>query len=641
MLKHFSIIFFLLLSINTYAQRSTELVKIDGVKYYVHTVQKGHTLYAISKVYSVNIDDIIAANPGSDEGLNIGQELLIPKKEINKKEAKKNPPQLIDGKLIHTVAAKETLYGIAGKYKISVEELVKQNPQVDQGLNVGMKLIINQVTIEEVDQQDIKPALPDDYIEHEVLEKETLYSISKTYNIGIDSIVSINPTLIDGLKIGMILYIPKTVEEYIQQQQEEGIIYSEKFKDDYNVTLFLPFDLADADTIILEHKLRMKPLSFSQNTLVSIEYYRGFMIAVDSLKSQGLSANIFVKDLGNSVLNADSLIKEKSMKEMDIIFGPFHYSTFEIISNFAHQNQIKIVCPIGHPNRVMLNKPEVFECIPSQTTQIRFIADYFMQNQEEFNTISIFGDDALSKIIADEFKNYTNENNIVVNNLLLNPSFKPAEPKDKDEVNINPQFTLLVNALDSTRLNRIFVASTNDAFILPLFNLMNSIDTSIYKMVVYGLSDLYTSDQINNYYRHKYHLTLSLTNFIDYSDSSTISFIYKYRSLYNTDPSSSGFAMRGFDNGYYFLKHLLDYGLNFEMIMSQESVQKGLQMNLDFTQVGPDSGYENQGMFLMQYNDYNLIKVPYETISEDNSKNEYKNDEPVRPEQDYNSSDEH
>ncbi len=616
MLRNLSIILFLLFSLISNAQKSTELVKINGVKYYVHTVEKGHTLYAISKVYSVDIVDIIAANPGISSGLSIGQELLIPKNEINKKEAKKNPPQLIDGKLIHTVVGKETLYGIAGKYKISVAELVKQNPKVAEGLKVGMELVINQTTIEEVSHEDIKPALPDDYIEHVVEEKETLYSISKTYNIGIDSIVSINPSLIEGLKIGMVLFIPKTEVEYIQQQQDEGLIYSAEYKNTYNIALFLPFDLIETDTIILENKLRMKPMEFSQNTLVSVEFYRGFLMAIDSLKNQGLNANVFVYDLGNDAGMAKKYISDGSLNKMDLLIGPFHFSTFIFMADFAHENKIKIVCPIDHPNRVMLKKPEVIESTPSQTTQIRFIAEYFKTDQESTRTIAVFGDEARSKIISDEFKKYTYENNIKAKHLLLNPSFKPKEPINKDEVVINPQFEYLINALDSNKVNRIFIASANDAFIIPLFNLMNGVDTSIYKIQVYGLNSLFSSDQINNYYRHKFKLTLSLTNFVDYSDPKIISFINEYRKLYNTDPSSSGFAMRGFDNGYYFLTQLLEYGLHFEKVFERSGNENGLQMKFNFKNVEIESGYENQDMYLVRYKDYNMINLQTQIILE-------------------------
>jgi ABC-type branched-subunit amino acid transport system substrate-binding protein len=446
--------------------------------------------------------------------------------------------------------------------------------------------------------------------------------------------VTINPVLVDGLKVGMILYIPKTEEEFIQQQKDEGIIYSGKFKDSYNIALFLPFDLIETDTIILDNKLGKKPMLFSQNTLVSVEYYRGFLMALDSLKGQGLSVNIFVNDLGNDKILAQSYIDKGFLSKMDMIFGPFHLSTFEQISEFTHQNKIKLVCPINHPNRVMLNKSEVFECVPSKITQIRFIADYFANNQDSFHTISIFEDDARSKIISDEFKNYTSENNISANHIMLNPSIKSDASSYKNQNMINSQFENLINALDSIKINRIFIASTNDAFILPLFNLMNGIDTGIYKIQVFGLNDLYNSDQINNYYRHKYKLTLALTNYIDYSDPNTILFIEKYRSLYHTDPSSSGFAMRGFDNGYFFLKQLMNYGLNFEMVLNQSNAKDGIQMKIEFVQVGSDSGFENKGMFLMQYSDYNLINVLDKANLEQSNRIDIDKNEPFKNEQD-------
>ena len=55
-----------------------EVVKIEGQKYYIHSVEAGHTLYAITKKYNISYDNLIKANPGVDETLTIGRKLLIP-----------------------------------------------------------------------------------------------------------------------------------------------------------------------------------------------------------------------------------------------------------------------------------------------------------------------------------------------------------------------------------------------------------------------------------------------------------------------------------------------------------------------------------------------------------------------------------
>ena len=168
---------------------------------------------------------------------------------------------------------------------------------------------------------------------------------------------------------------------------------------------------------------------------------------------------------------------------------------------------------------------------------------------------------------------------------------------------------------------------------------MNGIDTSIFKIQVYGLNSLYSSDQINNYYRHKFKLTLALANFVDYSDPNTISFIRKYRKLYNTDPSASGFAMRGFDNGYYFLNQLLGYGLHFEMVFGQSRNENGLQMKYNFKNVEMESGYENQDMYLVRYDDYNMINLPTDIKLKDSIKNDEELEEPELQEVDSQSPD--
>ncbi len=50
-------------------KKSTQTEVIDGKKYYIHTVEKGQTLYAIAKIYEVDKNDIILENPEAINGL--------------------------------------------------------------------------------------------------------------------------------------------------------------------------------------------------------------------------------------------------------------------------------------------------------------------------------------------------------------------------------------------------------------------------------------------------------------------------------------------------------------------------------------------------------------------------------------------
>ena len=605
--KFFLLLIIVFISLQVSAQRSEEIRKIGRTKYYVHHVQKGHTLYAISKVYSVSIEDIILANPGVENGLSIDQEILIPVKSVDKKEAKSNPPELENGQLIHTVSKGETIYGIAKKYKVSVEELVNNNSQIGDGLKEGMKLLINQQTIPDLEAQLIEPALPDDYIIHEVREKETLYGISKMYTIGIDEIVEINPALSEGLKEGMLLNIPKTKLEAgdIGDNIQIAKLSKPLSKEKYKVGLFLPFMLDVVDTIFTHSEVNNVSPELNAYSLVSVEFYNGFMMAVDSLKNQGLNVELYIYDLAKDEYATNLLINMEELSTLDMFVGPFHYSSFKPLAELAKRKQIKIISPLSQPNKLMLYNENVLECEPSVHTQTRAIADYLKQSSDSNSTVLMLSNfDYKVKPLCDEFESHARR-------IGLQYSSVSVEFAEREFELVIPE-NLRVK-LDSTKVNRIFVISNDEGYISRLFDRMNAIDTSKFALEVYGLSHWLSIDQINSRYKVKYKLLLPIVHYIDYQDETIKDFIRNYKRIHNTVPIKFGFL--GFDVAYYHLNELLQHGTNYEQYFSFASSAEGLQSRYNFKQYQQGSGYENSGLYFVRYENYELVlidKYPFE-----------------------------
>ncbi|HRT54601.1 MAG TPA: LysM peptidoglycan-binding domain-containing protein, partial [Flavobacteriales bacterium] len=130
---------------------------VDGRKHLVHTVKTGQTLYAISRHYAVPVEAITRANPGAAQGLSIGDTLLIPVEAQTRKELK-TAPSLAGDELAHTVAKRETLFGIARKYGISETDLLGRNPAARGGLQVGMVLFIPVTKVAGVPPVQTEPA---------------------------------------------------------------------------------------------------------------------------------------------------------------------------------------------------------------------------------------------------------------------------------------------------------------------------------------------------------------------------------------------------------------------------------------------------------------------------------------------------
>jgi LysM repeat protein len=587
-----------LLSLKGHSQKSEEIRRIDGKKYYVHTVQQGHTLYAISKVYSVSIDEITEANPGVNDGLSIGEEVLIPLKSVDKKEAKANPPEIEDGQLIHTVVKGETLYSISKKYKVSVEELTKNNQQLIAGLQPGMKLLINQQTIPDLEVTSIEPALPENYITHEVLPKETLYGISKMYNVEISEIVEINPSLSDGLKVGMIINLPIVESEITEQNENIAILSKPITKKVYKVALFLPFNLAGMDSTLARNTNAISP-SYNSYSIASVEFYNGFRMALDSLIEKGLSLELSVFDV-SSDWEVQKHLLDPRLKEQDLFIGPFHYSSFQLMADFASKHQIKIVSPINHPNKLLLTNPNLLECEVSDYTQVSEIAYFLNQLDSAGNNLMLSNFDYKNKPLCDEFEKQARR-------IGLPYDAVSVEFSDREFDLILPQN--LAVKLDSTKVNRIVVVSNDGGYISRLFDRMNTIDTSKYAIEVYGLNSWLKINQINTRYKVKYHVTMATSHFINYEDENLIGFIDRYYALHNTNPSANGFAFMGFDIANYHLSQLLYHGTNFEQYFSIEESYEGLQSIFNYYQFQSNSGYENKGLYFVQYNDYELVRV--------------------------------
>ena len=111
--------------------------------------------------------------------------------------------------LQHTVRKGESLYSISKKYKVSVSDLEQLNPTAKKGLSVNSIL---QITV----KKEIE-----NVVHHEVVAKETLFGLSKKYNISIDKLKQFNPSIeSEGLKTGMVLQLSHSKNNFFT----EGIV---------------------------------------------------------------------------------------------------------------------------------------------------------------------------------------------------------------------------------------------------------------------------------------------------------------------------------------------------------------------------------------------------------------------------------
>lgn len=196
-----------------------------------HSVKSGESIYSIAKKYDVTQAEIFDLNPKLKGAvLGLKQEVKIPNKKYKPEEKKakvaKKEAVIVDKiekstsnepYIIHKVEAKETLYSLSKKYNVSMESICDLNPELKTGnLKVGAKLKFvnpNPTPIEDDKNVSDESKKVDEVsnvdIVHKVLPKETLYRISKQFNVSVNDLIKLNPGVENGLPVDYLLLIKK------------------------------------------------------------------------------------------------------------------------------------------------------------------------------------------------------------------------------------------------------------------------------------------------------------------------------------------------------------------------------------------------------------------------------------------------
>ncbi|RTY83325.1 peptidoglycan endopeptidase [Flavobacterium sp. ZB4P23] len=204
------------------------IVLFSQEKIIKHTIVKGETISSIAERYEVKQSAIYKLNPKAKNLLKLNSVLLIPIIGLKKTTTKTNTPLKYATKE-HEVLAKQTPYGIAKEYGISLAELNQSNPELEaKGLQIGQKITIpgTAVTTSKVVVSPSKKATftPEIVLDteatnkqiseiliREVLSKETKYSIAKQYGITIGELDKANPAIgVKPLRVGQKINIPWT-----------------------------------------------------------------------------------------------------------------------------------------------------------------------------------------------------------------------------------------------------------------------------------------------------------------------------------------------------------------------------------------------------------------------------------------------
>ena len=574
--------------------------------YFLHTITKGQSLYSIASMYNVTTADIIKLNPGSSEQIKAGERLKIPQKNAGSGQ-----------QTFHTIQAGETLYKLTQRYGVTAQHICKANPGLSaENFRIGQVIVIPAQTesSEETIINEVKsagavssastPLKPKCRDMHRVERKETIYSISRLYGITEAELIAANPELrTEKLKKGKFLCIPYTSAGNNQKEQEQPVspttiptdneLFDKSKKENPKIAtikaaVMLPFMTDGSGN--RDEQIRM------------VEYYEGFLMAVDSLKEKGVSIDIYTYDTYNNTSSVKSILAKDEMKNMNIIFGPAYPEQVKPVADFAKKNNIRLVIPFTSKGNEVFNNPSIYQINTPQSYLYSEVYEHFTRKFTNANVIFLDAEDG-DKDKADFIKGLKEE--------LKGKHIPFTELKGEA---ITPES--LKGAMNAT-LDNVFIptSGTTIALIKLLPQLIVTLrDNPDYRMQLFGYPEwqTYTNDHLASFYElDTYFYSSFYTNNLF---PEAIRFSSAYRKWYSKDMSNTfpKYGMLGFDTGYFFLKGLSQYGSNLEDKLNKVTVTP-IQTGFKFERVNNWGGFINRKVFFVHFTkNYELIKLDFE-----------------------------
>ena len=641
-MKHFLIFLgIILFSISSYAQNLK-----------THNVKTGETVESIAQLYKISTADIYALNPDAFSGIAIDSELIIPESfldrlnsplaereiesykvhKVRRKETlfsiaqrynitiqdlkthnerlrnkklrsgkkiyipifKENSDPAYNSSLqLYTVLAKEGKWRIAYKFGISVPQLEALNPNMGASLNEGQQLNVPNIIV-----SDKKQIEEDQFGYYIVKASEGFYRLEKKLGLSKELLVSLNPELEkEGLKLGMVLRVPRSSVKDI----ETALVFTTTLSDGLvdltvkNIGLLLPFKTKSIDSDSLS--LAREQLKRDGYINLSTDFYSGVAIAIDSAKQLGISVNLDVFDTNAKALDVKTILNETDFSKYDLILGPITSKNLELTAQHVLKDNIPVVSPFVNSKKSYSN---LFQTIPDLDWMRSKMVSYVKTDTIPHRTLIIYDSKNTSTVTY------------------LKKAFPSASlitsKTDKDGVE---QFYLMLEDVQKVLLpgrTIVFLESNNEGFVSNVTSMLNAMnglttlvddnETEIQRdilLMTTSKNKAFEGKNVSNYDLSNLHFQYPAINF---NMELASAFQEKYLIKFGTFPNK--YAIRGFDLTMDLLLRLSRFGTLYERATDIQTSYIGNKFKYTLQ---PNGGYKNEAGFILKYDDLEIIKV--------------------------------
>ncbi len=574
----------------------------------MHEVKQGETLYGLAKSYGTTIDELIAVNPGSENGIKIGQKLMIPSSRTNERAAVDADKQVHDAfsqnsiqitpqgsdPVYQTINDGEDIYTIAKHYNTSIESILINNPGLkpdEYVAGTNIKVVPNTAVpfnYERVGRRNYK---------YEVKRGETYASIATDNGISEAELKAANPDL-KKVKKGKTIILPKPYTEQVTGDmatipvEELRAYYQPRIQDLYenlvakrlenevNIALVLPFQL---------HKSAPPKQAY-----LYTDYYKGFLLAMDSVsRITNRHINIKVYDTQHNLNVTDSILALPELKSMNMIIAPSEPQQLARINAFGKANGVPVMNCFTTKNEDYLDNPYVYQVNTPTNEMMHDVMKWFDEQFKGYNVVFLNASSESDKEMFEHMRTHINRKKYPT--ATINVSGDLTYNDISNQMNPGSKYVFIPSSGDKALVKK---------YIKALKQVKNERFDCDLSLIAYPEYVLYLKDYQTDLQDVD---TYMFTRFFNAKGFRTRDLEAAYKTNFGGEPLSAvpNMAIYGYDTGMYLLKSLGVDGI----IDEETPLYKGIQTSFRWERGDNWRGYTNQAIEVVHFSTDHQITV--------------------------------
>ena len=345
---------------------------------------------------------------------------------------------------------------------------------------------------------------------HKVKRKETIFGIARDNGLTVQELIDANPEMNtpgyelkkgDYIKIPFPSDVPKTTPpsstQEISMPTKPQVVETDMRQREIRVGIMLPLHNINGDG------KRM------------VEYYRGILMACDSLRANGISTDVRAWNVAEDT-DINEILQDPHAADRDLIIGPLYTKQVKALGDFARERNIRVLIPFSINSQEVFTNAMLFQVYQNGNLLNDSYASLYYDRYKNYHTVIIDCNDSTStkggftstlrRKLEMEGKKYS-ITNLRSSEGMFQKSFSATEPN-----------VVVLNTGRSQELNIAFAKINGMVMTRPQI-----------QVAVFGYPEwlMYTSRHLDNFY--KYDVCIPSTYYMNPVSSNTARFKQKYR----------------------------------------------------------------------------------------------------------------